>query len=71
MEVEEAWTCRDKGFKSAWISDALYKSGNSEVEHPGAIIKSMASKSSVRWASPVAKSGRGEGAIEYLGNILM
>jgi hypothetical protein len=30
------------------ISDALYKSGNSEVEHPGAIIKSMASKNSVR-----------------------
>jgi indole-3-glycerol phosphate synthase len=71
MEVEEAWACRDKGFNCAWISDALYKSGNSEVEHPGAIIKSMASKSSVRWASPVAKSGRGEGAREYLGDILM
>jgi indole-3-glycerol phosphate synthase len=70
-EVEEAWACRDRGFNCAWISDALYKAGNSEVEHPGAIIKSMASKSSVKWASPVARSGRGEGAREYLGDILM
>lgn len=70
-EVEEAWECRDKGFNCAWISDALYKSGNNANEHPGAIIKSMSAKSSVRWASPVAKSGRGEGAREYLGDILM
>ena len=70
-EVEEAWSCRDKGFNCAWISDALYKAGNSQSEHPGAIIRSMAAKSSVRWASPVAKSGRGEGAKEYLGDILM
>jgi indole-3-glycerol phosphate synthase len=70
-EVEEAWECRDKGFKCAWISDALYKAGNAPSEHPGAIIKSMAAKSSVRWASPVARSGRGEGAREYLGDILM
>lgn len=70
-EVEEAWSCRDKGFNCAWISDALYKAGNSQSEHPGAIIRSMAAKSSVRWASPIAKSGRGEGAKEYLGDILM
>jgi len=70
-EVEECWMCRDKGFNAAWVSDALYKAGNSSVEHPGAIIKSMTAKSSVRWASPVAKSGRGEGAKEYLGDILM
>jgi indole-3-glycerol phosphate synthase len=70
-EVEEAWACRDKGFNCAWISDALYKAGNSEVEHPGAIIKSMTSKSSLKWASPVARSGRGEGAREYLGDIMM
>mmetsp|Transcript_33545 Transcript_33545/g.79090 ORF Transcript_33545/g.79090 Transcript_33545/m.79090 type:complete len:384 (+) Transcript_33545:179-1330(+) len=70
-EVEECWMCRDKGFNAAWISDALYKAGNSDVEHPGAIIRSMSAKSSVRWASPVAKSGRGEGAKEYLGDILM
>lgn len=71
QEVEEAWACRDKGFNCAWISDALYKAGNSEVEHPGAIIRSMSSKSSVKWASPVARSGRGEGAREYLGDIMM
>jgi len=70
-EVEEAWACRDKGFNCAWISDGLYKAGNSDVEHPGAIIKSMKSKSSLKWASPVAKSGRGEGAREYLGDIMM
>ena len=70
-EVEECWACRDKGFNCAWVSDALYKAGNSEVEHPGAIIKSMTSKSSLRWASPVARSGRGEGAREYLGDIMM
>lgn len=70
-EVEECWSCRDKGFNCAWVSDALYKAGNSQSEHPGAIIRSMAAKSSVRWASPVAKSGRGEGAKEYLGDIMM
>lgn len=70
-EVEETWALRDKGFHVAWISDALYKAGNDALEHPGAIIKSMAAKSSVRWASPVAKSGRGEGATEYLGDIMM
>ena len=70
-EVEETWICRDKGFNCAWVSDALYKAGNSQAEHPGAIIRSMTAKSSVRWASPVAKSGRGEGAKEYLGDILM
>ena len=70
-EVEEAWECRDKGFNCAWISEALYKSGNSPSEHPGAIIKSMSAKSSVKWASPVARSGRGEGAREYLGDIMM
>lgn len=70
-EVEEAWASRDRGFNCAWISDALYKAGNSEIEHPGAIIKSMKSKSSLRWASPVAKGGRGEGAREYLGDIMM
>mmetsp|Transcript_24875 Transcript_24875/g.27781 ORF Transcript_24875/g.27781 Transcript_24875/m.27781 type:complete len:424 (-) Transcript_24875:157-1428(-) len=70
-EVEETWALRDQGFQCAWISDALYKAGNSNTEHPGAIIQSMGAKSSTRWASPVAKSGRGEGAKEYLGDILM
>ena len=70
-EVEEAWSCRDLGFHCVWISDALYKSGNDPVEHPGAIIQSMRLKSSVQFASPKARSGKGEGAREYLGDILM
>jgi indole-3-glycerol phosphate synthase len=71
QEIEEAWAVRDKGFNCAWIGDGLYKSGALETEHPGAIIRSMKSKSSLRWASPKASSGRGEGAREYLGDILM
>ena len=70
-EIEEAWACRDKGFNCVWVADALYKSGNDSLEHPGAIIKSMTSKSSLKWASPKASSGKGEGAREYLGDILM
>ena len=70
-EVEEAWICRDMGFNSVWISDALYKAGNDPVEHPGAIISSIKAKSSVKYASPKARSGKGEGAREYLGDILM
>lgn len=70
-EVEEAWRCRDKGFNCVWVSDALYKSGNDPVEHPGAIIQSMKAKSSVKYASPKARSGKGEGSTEYLGDIMM
>ena len=70
-EVEEAWACRDLGFHCVWVSDALYKSGADPVEHPGAIIQSMRLKSSVQFASPRARSGKGEGAREYLGDILM
>ncbi len=70
-EVEEAWTLRDYGFHSVWVSDALYKAGNDPVEHPGAIISSMRAKSSVKYASPKARSGKGEGAREYLGDIMM
>ncbi|KAK1742886.1 indole-3-glycerol phosphate synthase [Skeletonema marinoi] len=70
-EVEEAWMCRDAGFNCVWVSDALYKAGNDPVEHPGAIISTMKAKSSVKYASPKARSGKGEGAREYLGDILM
>jgi indole-3-glycerol phosphate synthase len=70
-EVEEAWVCRDKGFNCVWVSDALYKSGNDPNEHAGAIIRSMGAKSSVKWASAKARSGKGEGAREYLGDLLM
>jgi indole-3-glycerol phosphate synthase len=71
QEIEEAWGVRDKGFNCAWVGEALYKSGSDASEHPGAIIKSMKSKSSLKWASPKANSGRGEGAREYLGDIMM
>lgn len=71
-EIEEAWAVRDKGFQCAWVGEALYKSGGADqTEHPGAIIQAMKSKSSLKWASPKAKSGRGEGAREYLGDIMM
>jgi indole-3-glycerol phosphate synthase len=70
-EVEEAWVCRDQGFNAVWVSDALYKSGNDPSEHAGAIIKGMAAKSSVKWASAKAMGGKGEGAREYLGDIMM
>jgi len=69
-EVEEVWMLRDRGFNAVWVSDALYKSGNDPLEHPGAIIKSMKSKSSVKYASARARTGKGEGAREYLGDIL-
>jgi len=71
QEVEDSWICRDNGFQAIWASDFLYKSGNDAIEHPGAIIKSMKAKSSVKWASPKARGGKGEGAREYLGDILM
>lgn len=70
-EVEEAWICRDKGFNAVWVSDALYKSGNDPSEHAGAIMKAMTAKSSVKWASAKGMGGKGEGAREYLGDILM
>ena len=70
-EVEEAWMCRDRGFNAVWLSDALYKSGSDPGEHPGAIINSCKAKSSVKWASPKARSGKGEGATEYLGDLMM
>ena len=71
QEVEDVWICRDRGFNCAWVSDVLYKSGHDSTEHPGAIIKSMTAKSSVKWASPKARGGKGEGAREYLGDIMM
>lgn len=70
-EVEEAWVLRDAGFQAVWAGDCLYKSGNDPSEHAGAIIRSMIAKSSVKWASAKAKGGKGEGAREYLGDLLM
>ena len=71
QEIEDAWALRDKGFNSVWVGDALYKAGQDANEHPGAVIKAMRSKSSLKWASPKARTGRGEGAREYLGDIMM
>jgi indole-3-glycerol phosphate synthase len=71
QEIEEAWAVRDKGFNCVWVGEALYKSSSDLEEDPSAIIMSMKSKSSLKWASPKARSGRGEGAREYLGDILM
>lgn len=70
-EIEQAWAVRDAGFQAVWVGEALYKGGADETEHPGAIIKAMKAKSSLKWASPKAKAGRGEGAREYLGDIMM
>ena len=70
-EIEEAWGCRDKGFSCAWVSDVLYKAGSDLNERPGAVIKNIKAKSSLKWATPKATSGRGEGAREYLGDIMM
>jgi indole-3-glycerol phosphate synthase len=71
QEIEDAWALRDKGFNGVWVGDALYKAGNDANEHPGAVIKAMKAKSSLKWASPKARSGKGEGAREYLGDIMM
>lgn len=70
-EIEEAWLLRDKGFNAVFVSDCLYKSGNDPSEHAGAIIRGMIAKSSVKWASAKSMGGKGEGAREYLGDILM
>lgn len=70
-EVEQAWAVRDKGFNCAWVGEALYKAGADAVETPGNIIKSMRSKSSLKFASAKISSGKGEGAREYLGDIMM
>mmetsp|Transcript_11008 Transcript_11008/g.21928 ORF Transcript_11008/g.21928 Transcript_11008/m.21928 type:complete len:383 (+) Transcript_11008:203-1351(+) len=70
-EVEDAWRLRDAGYHAVWANDCLYKSGNDPTEHAGAVIKAMKAKSSVKYASPRSKSGRGEGSREYLGDIMM
>ena len=56
QEIEEAWSLRDKGFNCVWVGEALYKGGADFSESPGAIIRSIKSKSSVKWASPKGKN---------------
>jgi indole-3-glycerol phosphate synthase len=67
-EIEDAWAVRRTGlYQAVWVSEALFK----EANNAGAVVKSMRSKSSSTWASPKGVTGRGEGAREYLGDILM
>tara|TARA_B110000305_G_scaffold237860_1_gene302062 strand:+ start:785 stop:1750 length:966 start_codon:yes stop_codon:yes gene_type:complete len=70
-EVQDSWKLRDMGYKAVWVSDCLFKGGADMTEHCGAIIKSMSAKTSLKFGSVGAKSGRGEGSREYLGDIMM
>lgn len=80
-EIEDVWYIRDTHmFQGIYVNDVLYKGqvasttftgSNDSMEHPGSIIKAMISKSSKLWGVVTTKSGRGEGAREYLGDILM
>ena len=78
-EAEEAWDLRDAGYDAVWISDVLYKfgsfSGNLFASSPDTItsvVKAMKSKASTKFArASGAFSGKGEGAKEHLGDIMM
>lgn len=78
-EAEEAWLARDAGFDAVWLSDVLYKfgafSGKLFCAAPDSItsvIKAVKSKASANYARASASfSGKGEGAKEYLGDILI
>mmetsp|Transcript_17167 Transcript_17167/g.22300 ORF Transcript_17167/g.22300 Transcript_17167/m.22300 type:complete len:317 (-) Transcript_17167:2613-3563(-) len=78
-EAETAWLFRDVGFDAVYISDVLYKfgvfSGKLFAAAPDSItsvIKAMRSKASSSFARASGHfSGKGEGAKEYLGDLLM
>lgn len=78
-EIEIAWAVRDRGFQCAWIGEALYAttasggSGGSSSSLDGIrnTLQALRSKSSLKYGVPKALSTRGEGAREYLGDILM
>jgi len=71
MEIEDAWVCRDGGYNAVWAADILYKYGRDPTAQPGALIKTMKSKTSLKWGSRQTMRGSLEGAKEYLGDILM
>jgi len=71
MQVEYAWRLRDLGYNAVWVSDCLFKGGQDETEHAGAVIKAMIAKTSLKFGNVKSRSGRGEGAREYLGDIMM
>jgi indole-3-glycerol phosphate synthase len=76
-EIEDVWYLRDTHrFQGVYVSDVLYQGAasmgsNDALEHPGSILQAMRSKSSRQWGVVTTQSGRGEGAREYLGDILM
>lgn len=78
-EAEEAWDLRDAGYDAVWVSDVLYKfgsfSGNLFASSPDSVtsvIKAVKSKASTKFArASGAFSGKGEGAKEHLGDLLM
>lgn len=76
-EIEDVWYLRDTHlFQGIFVSDVLYQGAasmgsNDALEHPGSILQAMRSKSSRQWGVVTTQSGRGEGAREYLGDILM
>lgn len=79
VEAEDAWRLRDAGYDGVWLSDVLYKfgsfSGTLFAAAPDSIttvIKATKSKASAQFAVASGTfGGQGEGAKEYLGDILM
>eukprot|EP00635_Sarcinochrysidales_sp_CCMP3193_P012024 CAMPEP_0118903354 /NCGR_PEP_ID=MMETSP1166-20130328/8257_1 /TAXON_ID=1104430 /ORGANISM="Chrysoreinhardia sp, Strain CCMP3193" /LENGTH=372 /DNA_ID=CAMNT_0006842581 /DNA_START=6 /DNA_END=1124 /DNA_ORIENTATION=+ len=81
-EAELAWQLRDAGVDAVWVGDVLFKfgsfagSGSLYASNPSSItsvVKAMRSKASAAFAraSGASFSGKGEGAKEYLGDLLM
>ena len=78
-EAELAWKLRDVGLDAVYISDVLFKFGHfsgrlfaSSPDSITSVIKAMRSKASSNFArASGAFSGKGEGAKEYLGDLLM
>ncbi|CAM9885419.1 unnamed protein product [Heterosigma akashiwo] len=70
-EIEEAWQLRRQGYNGVWVSELIYKGGMDEHENTKAIIKALLAKTSTTFGRAKAISGKGEGAKEYLGTILM
>jgi len=78
-EAELAWRFRDVGVDAVWVSDVLFKFGafsgmlfSSAPDSITSVVKAMRSKASATFARASGSfSGKGEGAREYLGDILM
>mmetsp|Transcript_35795 Transcript_35795/g.47252 ORF Transcript_35795/g.47252 Transcript_35795/m.47252 type:complete len:353 (-) Transcript_35795:393-1451(-) len=70
-EIEDAWSLRAIGYNTVWVGDIIYKGGMEHHESTKAIIKAFLAKTSVNFGRATGKSGKGEGAKEYLGTLLM